>query len=180
MNDPGTLNTNKYSVRCQGGERDARDSGGGGGGGRSRGRGRGGGHMSRQGRGCIIRNGGEAVEGVAGVGSDDGDGGKGSGSGGVGDAGCGTTLVHTQNQKKANKVQVTGACRIWGTMKVTTVPSLKFAIGKFCPTTTLQIKWKTVTDAGGTVKRWWFVAHAPENVLLDLEKVWGQLQLQTG
>ena len=56
--------------------------------------------MSRQGRGCIIMNGGEAVEGVAGVGSDDGDGGKGSVSGGVGDAGCGTTLVPTQNQKK--------------------------------------------------------------------------------
>ena len=65
-------------------------------------------------------------------------------------------------------------------MKVTTVPSLKFAIAKFCLTTTLQIKRKTVTDAAGTVKRWCFVVHAPENVLLDLEKVWGQLQLQTG
>ena len=76
--------------------------------------------MSRQGRGCIIRNGREAVEGVAGVGSDDGHGGKGSGSGGMGDAGCSTTVVHTQNQKMANKVQVTGARRIWSTMKVTT------------------------------------------------------------
>ena len=37
-----------------------------------------------------------------------------------------------------------------------------------------------MTDAAGTVKRWWFVVHAPENVLLDLDNVWGQLQLQTG
>ena len=132
VNDRVPLNTDKHSVRCQGGECGARDSGRGGGWGRGRGRGRGGGYVSRQGRGCIIRNGGEAVEGVAGVGSDDGDSGKGSGSGGVGDAGCGTTLVHTQNQKTANKVQVTGARRIWGIMKVTTVPSLKFTIAKLC------------------------------------------------
>ena len=70
------------------------------------GRGRGGGRVSRQGRGCIIRNGGEAVEGVAGVGSDDGDGGRGSGSGGVGDAGCSTTLVHTRNQKMVKKFKL--------------------------------------------------------------------------
>ena len=72
VNEPVNLNADKHSVGCQGGECGARDSGRGGGWGRSRGRGRGGGHVSRQGRGYIIRNGGEAVEGVAGVGSDDG------------------------------------------------------------------------------------------------------------
>ena len=30
------------------------------------------------------------------------------------------------------------------------------------------------------MKRWWFVIHAPENVLLNLESEWEQIQLQTG
>ena len=35
-------------------------------------------------------------------------------------------------------------------------------------------------DVVGNVRRWWFVIHASENVLLDLEGSWDQLQLQTG
>ena len=65
-------------------------------------------------------------------------------------------------------------------MKVTTTASLNFVISKFCPVTTLQIKRKTVKDDVGYVKRWWFVIHAPENVLLNLESEWEQIQLQTG
>ena len=69
-------------------------------------------------------------------------------------------------------------------MKVTTTSSLKSTILKFCPQTTsqttLQIKRKTVLDVVGNVRRWWFVIHASENVLLDLEGSWDQLQLQTG
>ena len=34
-------------------------------------------------------------------------------------------------------------------------------------------------DVVGNVRRWWFVIHASENVLLDLEGSWDQLQLQT-
>ena len=34
-------------------------------------------------------------------------------------------------------------------------------------------------DVAGNVKRWWFIIHASENVLLDLEGSWNQLQLQT-
>ena len=65
-------------------------------------------------------------------------------------------------------------------MKVTTTSFMKSTILKFCPLNTLQIKRKTVLDVAGNVKRWWFIIHAPENLLLDLEGSWDQLQLQTG
>ena len=37
-----------------------------------------------------------------------------------------------------------------------------------------------MSDHSGLVKRWWFVIHAPENVLLDMDVAWEQLHLQTG
>ena len=83
-------------------------------------------------------------------------------------------------QKSSEKIRVQGARRVWGTMKVTTASSLKHAISKFCPASSLQVKRKTVNDHSGQVKRWWFVIHAPEDILLDLDSTWEQLQLQTG
>ena len=108
----------------------------------------------------------------------------GSVSGGVVNAkgvggGSSSTITH-EKQKLISKVQVVGARRVWGTMKVTTTTSLKSTILKFCPLTSLQIKRKTVLDVAGNVRRWWFVIHASENVLLDLEGRWDQLQFQTG
>ena len=93
-------------------------------------------------------------------------GGSGSGSGGAG--GGGNSSVGTQRQKTTEKIRVEGARRVWGKMKVTTATSLKIAISKFCPVTTLRIKRKTVSDDVGHVKRWWFIIHAAENVLLNL------------
>ena len=69
---------------------------------------------------------------------------------------------------------------IWCTMKGTTSASLKYAVSRVCNITALQIKRKTVSDHAGQVNRWWFVMHAPENQLLDLDAAWKQLQLQTG
>ena len=37
-----------------------------------------------------------------------------------------------------------------------------------------------MSDDVGHVKRWWFIIHAPENVLLNLENLWEHLHLQTG
>ena len=44
----------------------------------------------------------------------------------------------------------------------------------------LQIKHKTILDNAGEVKRWWFIVHAPESVLCDLDSPWESLNLQTG
>ena len=62
---------------------------------------------------------------------------------------------------------------------MTTTLSLKSTLLKFCSLTFLQIKRKTMLDVAGNVRRWWFVIHASENVLLDLEGRWDQLQFQT-
>ena len=131
------------------------------------GRGRGRGHRGGSRRGRVGNNGGEAEEertrrrgrgGVGGICGDDGDGssggggGAGGGAGGVagggpgGAGGGGNSSVNTRRQKTTEKTRVEGACRVWGTMKVTTTASLNFAISKFCPVTTLQIKRKTVKD----------------------------------
>ena len=89
------------------------------------------------------------------------------------------TITH-EKQKLISKVQVVGARRVCGTMKVTTTSSLKSTILKFCHLTTLQIKRKTVLDVAGNVRRWWFIIHASENVFLDLEGSWDQLNYKQG
>ena len=99
-----------------------------------------------------------------------------SGSGGDGVEGTSSA----SQKKSAKKVRVQGARRIWGTLKLTTPSSLKSAISKFCPATSIQIKRKTVCDNVGGVKKWWFVIHAPEEVLVELDSAWEQLKLQTG
>ena len=102
---------------------------------------------------------------------------SGNGSGG---AGVKDTSSDSQKNRPAEKVRVQGARWVWGTLKLTTPSSLKSAIFKFCPANSIQIKRKTVCDKGGEVRRWWFVVHAPEEVLVTLDAVWEQLKLQTG
>ena len=109
---------------------------------------------------------GEVVEEVISVGGSGGDRTEGTSS--------------ASQKKSAEKVRVQGARRVWGTLKLTTPSSLKSAISKFCPATSIQIKRKTVCDNVGEVKKWWFVIHAPEEVLVELDCEWEQLKLQTG
>ena len=85
-----------------------------------------------------------------------------------------------QGDIPSNKIRVEGARRVWGTMKVTTVFTLMNALSKMFNATNLQIKRKTVLDNAGEVKRWWFIIHASESVLCNLDDTWEQLKLQTG
>ena len=101
-------------------------------------------------------------------------------SDGSGGAGVEDTSSDSRKKKPDEKVRVRGARRVWGTLKLTTPSSLKSAISKFCPANSIQIKRKTVCDNDGRVKRWWFVVHAPEDILVKLDAAWEQLKLQTG
>ena len=65
-------------------------------------------------------------------------------------------------------------------MKQATHIALKHVILKFCPTISLKIKRKTISDQDGQIKCWWFVIHAPEDVLTSFDAAWEQIQLQTG
>ena len=91
--------------------------------------------------------------------------------GGEGGGGSSLTITH-EKQKLISKVQVVGAC------------SLRYDEGDYNLVTeidtTFQINRKTMLDVAGNVRRWWFVIHASENVLLDFEGRWDQLQFQTG
>ena len=42
------------------------------------------------------------------------------------------------------------------------------------------IKRKSISDRSGQVNRWWFVVHAPEDVLTTLDAAWEPIHLQTG
>ena len=86
----------------------------------------------------------------------------------------------SQENSSAGKVRVEGARRVWGTMKVTSSSTLKHGISRVFSVSDLQIKRKTILDNAGEVKRWWFVVHAPESVLCDLDSAWKSLNLQTG
>ena len=123
--------------------RGVRDSSRGGRRGREQGRGEGRGRSGIGGHenGCNEGNGWECVDGVMGE-NVAGNGVVGSVSGGVvnakgvgggeGGGGSSSTITH-EKQMLISKVQVVGARRVWGMMKVTTTSSLKSTLLKFCP-----------------------------------------------
>ena len=153
-------------------------------GGRGKGRGgRGGGRRGGRGGVGVGGRGGSVVAGIEGG----MEGGEGSHGALLGErtvwsaAGGGVNPSRDSNRNNSlEKVRVEGARRVWGTMRVTTSSSLRYAVSKVFNATSLQIKRKTVSDHAGQVKRWWFIIHAPENVLLNLDAAWEQLKLQTG
>ena len=78
------------------------------------------------------------------------------------------------------KVQVVGARRIWGTMKDSTVKSVKNVISRVCKIDGgLRVKRKTKENPVTNRTKWWFVIHADECLLSDLDAKWEQVKLQT-
>ena len=58
----------------------------------------------------------------------------------------GISLINLHQRLLLYKIQVEGARRVWGTMKVTTITSLRSVITKNFPVDSLSIKRKTVRD----------------------------------
>ena len=72
------------------------------------------------------------------------------------------------------KVKVTGARKIWGTMRETTVRSVKGVISKLCKIESgFKVKRKDLTGDSLNKPKWWFVIHADESVLAKLDSGWG-------
>ena len=82
---------------------------------------------------------------------------------------------------KRNLVQVNGARKIWGTLKVCTPATISSAISKILPSGSklkLTIKWKT--KQLGLKSIWWFVVHGTEHDMTVLEKEWeSTIKIQT-
>ena len=73
-----------------------------------------------------------------------------------------------------------GARKIWGTMKDSTVKSVKNVISCVCKIDGgLRVKRKTKENPVTNRTKWWFVIHADECLLSDLDAKWEQVKLQT-
>ena len=86
--------------------------------------------------------------------------------------------VSNQNSANKIKVQVSGARRVWGTLRESTVRSVKSVISRLCNVNTgIRIKRKTRTLSDKP--QWWYVVHGDESVLSNLESRWDQVSVQT-
>ena len=79
-----------------------------------------------------------------------------------------------------SKVKVAGARRIWGTLRDCTIKSVKNVIARVCKIDSgVHVKRKVKENPTSKKTRWWFVLHATEDLLCDLEGKWAEVNLQT-
>ena len=88
--------------------------------------------------------------------------------------------TESENYNHKTKLQVKGARKIWGTMAESTVRSVKNAITRFCniAPSGLYVKRKNKVTVPANKNVWWYVIHADEEVLCDMENKWEPIQLQ--
>ena len=77
------------------------------------------------------------------------------------------------------RVTVEGARRIWGTHHHATTKTIENAISRFCNVQGLRIKRKTSRNRQTQKTSRWFVIHAQESVLQELDSKWDALSTQT-
>ena len=96
-----------------------------------------------------------------------------------------TNVQRTVNQQASvnpsKKELVPGARRIWGTMRTCTVPTVVNSITRLTDVgdSVLRVKRKFKTGTDGKVTRWWYIIHAEEACLQQLESEWQKVELQT-
>ena len=78
----------------------------------------------------------------------------------------------------SERVKVDSARRVWVTTMHTTTKSISNAISRLCKIEGLTIKRKT-SNPSAKKKSWWFVIHADEALLHELETKWASVNLQT-
>ena len=92
-------------------------------------------------------------------------------------------LDETAVKKPTAWVKVSGARKVWSTIKSCTVTSVKSAISRVCKNDTVKVKRKVKNNPGDSngarSSRWWFILHDTEEALVTLEVNWEQLALQT-
>ena len=101
------------------------------------------------------------------------------------DSGQGHAKFPSMRAKSSTKgVSVCGARRIWGTLKATTTRAVEKVISTFSTTPVIvKRKYKSFNTPGSITKksqRWWFVVRAEESVLVQLERDWESIEVQTG
>ena len=89
----------------------------------------------------------------------------------------------SQPPRKA-RVQVSGARKVWGTLKHTPVEAVSNALKTLTDiplvSLTIKRKYKTVhKNSRQSVVRWWFVVRGEERILQELQGKWGPVATQT-
>ena len=81
----------------------------------------------------------------------------------------------------SKKDLVPGAHHIWGTMRTCTVPTVVNSIARLTNVgdNALNVERKFKMGTDGKVTRWWYVIHAEEVCLQQLENEWQKVELQT-
>jgi len=86
--------------------------------------------------------------------------------------------LHGADVKK--KEVLAGVCHVWGTMKVLAVPTVIRSITRLTDVgSNIQVKRKYKTNNDGKIARWWYILHAEEAQLKQLEQEWERVHLQT-
>ena len=146
-------------------------------------------------------DGGQSGDGIgrggSGRGGDGGGGGSGRGGGGWGVRGGGgnggNNLIRPRNERhtptqharqSSNRILITNAKKVWGTLRSTTPAALLKAIERFASPKSLvkylSVKRKYKLSRDGQVKKWWFVVRADVSNINLLEQEWLNISIHTG
>ena len=92
-------------------------------------------------------------------------------------------VISQREGPKPPHVQVSGARKIWGTLRSTTtaavVNTLKALTNIPSNSLTVKRKFKVAVNSPKQVVRWWFVVRGKEQILQQLQDAWGSVHFQT-
>lgn len=83
--------------------------------------------------------------------------------------------THDSSNDQHPRVKVEGARKIWATHPHATVKTVENVIARFCNIQGLRIRRKTRRNGTSGRSIWWFVIHADETVLGELDKKWDRV-----
>ena len=95
-----------------------------------------------------------------------------------------TSVKHSPPKHSSSKpkVPVSGARKVWGTMRETSTSAVITTLTKLTSMTSEQVQarrnFKSINGSSNRI-RWWFVLRGDEDILSILESEWEQVQLQT-
>ena len=84
-----------------------------------------------------------------------------------------------EEKKKSKRVRISGARKIWGTLRATTAVAVKNAIFSITKIPTEEFVVKRKYKSSPYTTKWWFVIRGEESMLKKLEAVWPSMFLQT-
>ena len=90
-------------------------------------------------------------------------------------------LSNKSFQVHKQKIKISGLRKVWGSMRSCTANAMAKTISSLCPTMAnkIQVRRKYKITSSGQVGLWWFLIRGDEEVLLELDKIWSTVAVQT-